>query len=257
MARAPETGFYFEPVTERLALVVEGSPFPTDDHWAWLGDPIDMTPQQAQLVVAVRWPGVDPDTLEVEFDLNFERAVAEADAQRRERDAGVTRVPLEFDVDIDQLLSQAETLRDQVRQVSLHDPSPQAHDAAVEAESLRALLEKARALTAPAQAGHAMNIVQAPPQSMSLTRAAELPESESAPLEPWPFEQLPAARAPDTHEAPERKPRASRAEKPVASEQTSVPAATSAARSDSAPTQTNPLEPAKAPARKRPNIRKG
>ena len=42
MARAPETGFYFEPLTERFALVVEGSPFPSDDHWAFIGDPIEV-----------------------------------------------------------------------------------------------------------------------------------------------------------------------------------------------------------------------
>ena len=29
MSRARETGFYFEPVTERLALVIEGAPFPS------------------------------------------------------------------------------------------------------------------------------------------------------------------------------------------------------------------------------------
>ena len=44
MARAPETGFYFEPITERLALIVEGSPYPSDDPWAWVGDPVEMSP---------------------------------------------------------------------------------------------------------------------------------------------------------------------------------------------------------------------
>jgi hypothetical protein len=76
MARAPETGFYFEPIAERLVLIVEGSPFPTDDHWAWVGDPIEMSPELARLECANRWPGVDPDGLEVEFD--FERAVEKA-----------------------------------------------------------------------------------------------------------------------------------------------------------------------------------
>ena len=56
MARAPETGFYFEPITERLALVVEGFPFPTDDAWAFVGDPVEMSPEVARLEVATRWP---------------------------------------------------------------------------------------------------------------------------------------------------------------------------------------------------------
>jgi hypothetical protein len=71
MARAPETGFYFEPMAERLALLVEGWPFPTDDHWAYVGDPIEMTPELARLECANRWPGVEPDGLEVEFDLDL------------------------------------------------------------------------------------------------------------------------------------------------------------------------------------------
>src|SRR6266705_2736027 len=84
MARAPETGFYFEPMAERLVLVVEGSPFPTDDHWAYVGDPIEMTPEVARLECANRWPGVDPDALEVEFDLDFQRAVEEAERRQAE-----------------------------------------------------------------------------------------------------------------------------------------------------------------------------
>jgi hypothetical protein len=68
MARVPETGFYFEPISERLALVVEGSPFPSDDHWAFIGDPVDMTPELARIEVATRWPGIDPEELEIEFD---------------------------------------------------------------------------------------------------------------------------------------------------------------------------------------------
>jgi hypothetical protein len=79
VARAPETGFYFEPIGERLVLVVEGSPFPSDDHWAYVGDPIEMTPEVARLECANRWPGVDPDSLEVELDLDFDRSVEEAD----------------------------------------------------------------------------------------------------------------------------------------------------------------------------------
>ena len=53
MARAPETGFYFEPLSERLALVIEGSPFPSDDHWAFVGDPVEMTPELASIVAPV------------------------------------------------------------------------------------------------------------------------------------------------------------------------------------------------------------
>jgi len=79
MARAPETGFYFEPIAERLVLVVEGAPFPTDDHWAYVGDPIEMTPEAARLECANRWPGVDPDALDVELDLDFDRAARDQD----------------------------------------------------------------------------------------------------------------------------------------------------------------------------------
>src|SRR5882672_2996795 len=42
MARAPETGFYFEPIAERLALVLEGSAFPSEEAWAYIGDPVKM-----------------------------------------------------------------------------------------------------------------------------------------------------------------------------------------------------------------------
>ena len=67
MARAPETGFYFEPLAERLALVVEGSRFPNGDAWSFVGDPVEMTEEVARLEVANRWPGVDPDALAVEL----------------------------------------------------------------------------------------------------------------------------------------------------------------------------------------------
>jgi hypothetical protein len=68
MARAPETGFYFEPVAERLALVLEGAPFPSDGEWAHVGDPGLMPLEVARLEVAARWPGVDPQALDVEID---------------------------------------------------------------------------------------------------------------------------------------------------------------------------------------------
>ncbi len=68
MARAPETGFYFEPIAERLALVLEGSPFPSEDAWAFVGDPAEMPIEVARLEVATRWPGVDAEGLELELD---------------------------------------------------------------------------------------------------------------------------------------------------------------------------------------------
>ncbi len=112
MARATETGFYFEPLTERLALVVEGSPFPSDDHWAYVGDPIEMTPELARLEVASRWPGVDPDSLELEMDLNFERALEEQEKRQAEEAAGVVPHGGEIDFDMNFLLEQAESLRE-------------------------------------------------------------------------------------------------------------------------------------------------
>lgn len=110
MARAPETGFYFEPMTERLALIVEGSPYPTDDSWAHVGDPVKMAPERARLEVALRWPGVDPDALEVEFDTNFERAVAEIERlqrEEREKEPGSGEIPF----DLNFLLEQADALK--------------------------------------------------------------------------------------------------------------------------------------------------
>jgi hypothetical protein len=78
MARAPETGFYFEPLAERLALVAAGAAFPSEDAWAYVGDPARMSPEAVRLEVATRWPEVDPDTLEVEIE-----APADAIARRR------------------------------------------------------------------------------------------------------------------------------------------------------------------------------
>jgi hypothetical protein len=72
MARAPQTGYYFEPLAERLALVLEGAAFPSPsgsgDAWAWVGDPLEMPIEVALLEVATRWPGVDPETLQLELD---------------------------------------------------------------------------------------------------------------------------------------------------------------------------------------------
>src|SRR6266851_5466 len=118
MARAPETGFYFEPITERLALIVEGSPYPSDDHWAFVGDPVEMTPELARLEVANRWPGVDPETLEVEFDTDFERTVVEIDRLQREEGP---REPGVVDFDVNFLLEQAEALKDAAEALRVKD----------------------------------------------------------------------------------------------------------------------------------------
>lgn len=118
MARAPETGFYFEPMTERLALVVEGSPYPTDDPWAWVGDPVEMSPELARLEVATRWPGVDPETLEIEFDTNFEQAVREIERLQLEE---MSKEPGsgEINFDVNFLLQQADTLKEMAAQMKL------------------------------------------------------------------------------------------------------------------------------------------
>jgi hypothetical protein len=108
MARATETGFYFEPITERLALVIEGAPFPDDEQWAWVGDPAEMTPELARLECAVRWPGVDPDLLHVELDLGTDRLLAELEAQQR---AEAQAVQASSPADVQALLAQAHELQ--------------------------------------------------------------------------------------------------------------------------------------------------
>lgn len=112
MARAPETGFYFEPLAERLALIVEGAPFPSDDAWAYVGDPVQMSAEVARLEVANRWPGVDPGALELELETSgFERLAAEIERlQREERDKA--RVTGEIDFDVERFLREAESLRE-------------------------------------------------------------------------------------------------------------------------------------------------
>ena len=111
MARAPETGFYFEPLAERLALVVDGAPFPSDDHWALIGDPIEMTPELAKLTCALRWPGIDPEALEVELNFDVERALAELQKAEEEKAAGLVRAPEEYSFDMDEFLRQMQELR--------------------------------------------------------------------------------------------------------------------------------------------------
>src|SRR3954465_6947992 len=118
MARAPETGFYFEPITERLALIIEGSPYPSDDHWAYVGDPVEMTPELARLEVATRWPGVDPESLAVEFDTNFERAIVEIERLKREESEKEPGTG-EINFDVNFLLSQAEALKAAAAQMQL------------------------------------------------------------------------------------------------------------------------------------------
>lgn len=77
MSRARDTGFYFEPLEERLALVVEGQPFPSEADWAWIGDPIEMSADQARIECAIRWPDVDLDALFVELEAGLIGALAE------------------------------------------------------------------------------------------------------------------------------------------------------------------------------------
>ncbi|HTO97224.1 MAG TPA: hypothetical protein VMK66_09310 [Myxococcales bacterium] len=66
MSLAPETGFYFEPISERLALVEGGAAFPSPEAWAYVGDPALMSAEAARQEVAIRWPGVDAEGLELE-----------------------------------------------------------------------------------------------------------------------------------------------------------------------------------------------
>jgi len=76
MARAPETGFYFEPLNERLALVIAESPFPSEDAWAYVGNPAEMSLDAALAEVATRWPGVDPETLTLELPVEVPDATS-------------------------------------------------------------------------------------------------------------------------------------------------------------------------------------
>ena len=116
MARSRETGFYFEPLSERLALVMEGAPFPNDEHWAWLGDPTEMTPEQAQLECAVRWPGIDPEALHVELDLGMNALLAELEQQQRS-EGEVAATHQLSPPDVASLLAQAEELQRAVSQL--------------------------------------------------------------------------------------------------------------------------------------------
>jgi hypothetical protein len=140
MSRVPETGYYFEPITERLVVLVEASPFPSDDDWAFVGDTIGMSPDEARLQIAERWPGVDPADLEVEFDLDFDRAIEDADRRRLEEEAGaLAREPSEVNLDLKALLEQAEALRSAAAQVTLSQTTAQSLEAAAEQAALAQL----------------------------------------------------------------------------------------------------------------------
>src|SRR5258708_259925 len=149
MARAPETGFYFEPITERLALILEGSPYPSDDPWAWVGDPVEMPPEVARLEVATRWPGGDPEALEGEFDTNFERAVAEIGRLQREG-SGKDPGSGEIDLDVNLLLQQADALKEAAARLTL--PGRQDVEQAIEeaaADSVGESIARAHEATSP------------------------------------------------------------------------------------------------------------
>jgi hypothetical protein len=147
MSRATATGFYFEPLTERLALVVEGAPLPTDDAWAFIGDPIEMTPDEARLQCALRWPGVDPDLLHVELDLGLHAMLREIE---RDQSAAAAPPTIPQAPDISALLAQAEELQRAVAQLGAMNISPD--ELARQAEEYE-LARAAAAISASARAG--------------------------------------------------------------------------------------------------------
>lgn len=132
MARAPQTGFYFEPIAERLALVIEGTAYPSDDHWAYLGDPMEgFTPELARLECANRWPGVDPDALEVEFNTDFDGLLEELE-RKHDPDPVLDGKQGEIDFDVNFLLQQAETLKEMA--AGMVAPGARELEAAIEGE---------------------------------------------------------------------------------------------------------------------------
>lgn len=130
MARAPQTGFYYEPLAERLVLVIEGSPYPTDDHWAFVGDPQEMTPELARLECANRWPGVEPEAIEVEFNTDFDRLLAQMEL-KLDPDPMLDGKRGEIDFDVNLLLQQAETLKEMA--AKMLPPGPRELEEALEA----------------------------------------------------------------------------------------------------------------------------
>ena len=151
MAKASETGFYFEPMTERLALVVEGAPFPTPDQWAYLGDPIDMTPEMACLECALRWPGVDPSEVHVELDLGLNAMLAELE-RNTQAEARMPAGPPPAPADVASLLAQAEELQRQVSELGLAGLTGE--ELAARAEELE-LARAAEAISGAARANRA------------------------------------------------------------------------------------------------------
>jgi hypothetical protein len=131
VARAPQTGFYFEPLAERLALVIEGTAYPSDDHWAYIGDPMEgLTPELARIECANRWPGVDPETLEVEFNTDFDGLLAEIE-HKHDPDPMLDGKQGEIDFDVNFLLQQADALREMA--AKLVAPGARDLEAALEA----------------------------------------------------------------------------------------------------------------------------
>jgi len=135
MARAPSTGYYFEPLTERLALVLEGAAFPSGDAWAWVGDPLEVPAEVALLEVATRWPGVDQETLEIEYETNYERAVEEIDRLRGE-EARRDGHRGELDFDVRALLAQAGELQAQAALMLVPAPGEPAGEELAKAETI-------------------------------------------------------------------------------------------------------------------------
>lgn len=173
MARARETGFYFEPLTERLALVVEGSPFPSEEQWAWVGDPIEMTPELACLECAARWPGVDPEELHVELDLGLNAMLAELERNSRAEAGGTPAQPPPAPPDVASLRAQAEELQRAVE--SLGPIKLTGEQLAAQAEEL-ALARAAAAISAAAREGRANRELEE--QSAAPSEASRTPPEE-------------------------------------------------------------------------------
>ena len=173
MARASETGFYFEPISERLSLVIEGAPFPTEEHWAYIGDPIDITPEQARLSVAMRWPGIDTELLHVELDLGMDRLLAELEAQNAQEAAAVLAPPPAM-ADVQSLVQQAEALKAAVADLKLAPVTrEQLEAAAEEAELARA----AAAISGAARSGRANRELEEQRERDAATAKAEPPKT--------------------------------------------------------------------------------
>jgi hypothetical protein len=142
MSRAPETGYYFEPVHERLALVLEGAAFPSSESWAWVGDPLEMPAEVALLEVATRWPGVDPEGLEIEYETDFVKAVDEIERLRKVEADHRAFTP-EVDFDVRMLIAQAEELEAQARLIDVNQSAKEVADLRSQLESVGDAIEQA------------------------------------------------------------------------------------------------------------------